>query len=134
MPDIFEIDNHAAFGKLIEKWVRGILPRPLTLADLKDQLEDHGINYLLPDGVNMPELVDIQYNNLENNALTVSIPTIEMLEVGLANATANDSEYRLPTTYDNAYVNTERRDDLTADERREMLYARIGDYSVGSCM
>tara|TARA_R110000744_G_scaffold58944_1_gene122937 strand:+ start:171 stop:575 length:405 start_codon:yes stop_codon:yes gene_type:complete len=134
MPDIFEIDNHAAFGKLIEKWVRGILPRPLTFAEFTDQLEDHGINYLLPDGENMPELTNIKYNDLDNTALTISIPTIEMLEVGLANATASDSEYRLPTAYDKAYVNTERRDDLTADERREMLYARIGDYSVGSCM
>ncbi|MCP4182442.1 MAG: hypothetical protein GY761_03885 [Hyphomicrobiales bacterium] len=133
--NIFKIDPSSTdlFGELIAEWSRGITPRPNTYEKFLGQLDGKGISYSEPDH-RLPDL-QLQIIPMADNVLTLTIPTPLMIDNAIDSANTDTDTYPLPKAYELVFKDNTKvpGDELNADDRKTILMARIGDYSVSHC-
>lgn len=135
MGSIFKITEHANFGKLLEAWANGReARRPTDPQAFKELLAEYRVTAELPSvGSPISTLSKIKYVDLKNGTLLVTVPTKRMIKVGLDEAVNGTTPYPFPQDYDQGYGTTPVSG-LGKKARRNIFYARIGDYAIGSCM
>ena len=129
------IEDHSKFGKLLKQWaISG--GQPATVDELEIKLTAEGVAFKWPNG--KPSKKQIDYTFLDNERLTIAMPTKEMIEEGeeLAGTQTPDGSYPLPGDYDKVYVNPVRKTsaDFGPGEWDEIYAARFGDYTIAKCM
>jgi len=131
----FEIDDHSKFGELLEKWANGTETRkPEVPEDFLLLLEQYGIKGKLPNKNSaLGEIKEIKYKDLKNETLIVEIPTWQMIHIGKTEAVNAPGGYPFPKDYDKGYGHAPDPN-IDEDIKKEVFYARIGDYAIGSCM
>jgi hypothetical protein len=123
--DTYQVVNHSAFGRKVAHWSRHPEARPRTVAELRQQAG--GDIYLLSS------LQSIEFAQGDETRLMIYLPPVYKLdeaEARLARAkasgTASAQSYPLPDFY--AAILSGALTDV-----EEILYSRIGDYSVAGC-
>lgn len=136
MGNFFEIDDYSKFGELVKKWATGRESRkPTAPKEFIKLLKEHGIEAKFPDiDTEISTIREVEYADLQNDVLRVTIPTPRMLKVGLNLAENLNGAYPFPEEYKMGFEGQTPELNLTEDQRRELFYARIGDYVVTYCM
>ena len=119
-----EIIDHGEFGRLVAKWAMlDELLRPQSIADIKTAVDQ---NVCIPSRIKYVKWVQ---PNLET--LLVHLPNKEMLVEAEQLFSGNSKlAYILPQFYTDKLVPAGSDVHISNED---LLYARIGDYSVGQC-
>lgn len=118
--------DRITWGQLVKAWATGQKDKPRNLAELRRQCRDAGMaEPHIPEHV--AGLVFVQN---DSHVLTVQLPPKEMVEAGERWLAESDVAYPLPSFY-SRFSDDPAPD---ADERLELQAARIGEYSINSCM
>lgn len=118
-----EVADFTEMGKLIAEWTFNEDKRPTSAAELREQLR--GIAEV-PDRI---EEIEVVQGTL--NKLVIRLPVKEMLEQGLEATQDPMAEGSYPFPYFYAdYYNPGFGPIMTP---RDILYARVGDYTIAQC-
>lgn len=114
------------WGQLVKAWAKGERPRPCDLRELREQCRSVGMA-----GPQIAEhLTELVFVQNQPHVLTIQLPSKELVEAAEAMLSRQDGAYPLPEFYNDFFrvppPDSERMLDLQA--------ARIGEYSVNSCM
>ncbi len=118
-----EVADFVEMGRLVAEWSLGQRKPPETAEELREQLRGIAV---VPDRIKEVEVVQ---GTLEK--LVIRLPVREMLEQGL-DATGDpmaEGSYPFPYFYSD-YYNPGFGPVLTP---RDILYARVGDYTIAQC-
>ena len=118
-----------AWGHLVKGWIKGHIARPDSLDDLRAQCREHGISVSIPDY--MRGVVFVQN---DKSILTIRLPAKELVESGEVNIVEREVGYPLPSFYEQFFSSPTANTDLSRDRKLELHAARVGEYSVNSCM
>lgn len=148
MVDRIEIDATAevTWGYLVKTWATGTsyvpdpddkkkkipvsrLPVPRTLDDLKDQLKLCGIDKLVKIPAAVKGFAVVQYSP---QTLALRLPPKAMIEASEARL-AKKGAYPARPFMDRMYADPSRKA-LSTEEKMEIHAARIGDYTITSCI
>lgn len=114
------------WGQLVKAWAKGERPRPRDLGELCDQCRSVGMaRPHIADHVT--ELVFVQN---QPHVLTIQLPSKELVEAAEAMLAQQDGAYPLPGFYSDFF----RVPPPDAERMLDLQAARIGEYSVNSCM
>ena len=135
------LGHHEGLGRLIRDWATGSEKNmPHHIDDLIKLLIDRSpevhASHQIPTNVStspsLKELRTVRYVKAKEGELIVVIPTKEMLDFGESHIDSQKS-YSLPEEYNVAFDGAPKAK-IKRKERKALFYARIGDYSVNSCM
>jgi hypothetical protein len=127
-PERFHVEDpdKIAWGKLVKQWIKGEVERPHTIADLKTQCEDCGFTPVVPSYIT--GLVFVQN---DKHVLTIRLPPKEILVAGEQDFIENpDTTYPIPSFYNTFF----RDPPPKGEEKLDLQAARVGEYSVNSCL
>jgi len=116
--------QHENMGKIIRDWVRGDKPIPTTLAELRCQLEvepGHVVAKVSDALISFRFVQPLIYGEY-----IIPLPHIDELETAILEVEST-SNYDLPPFYAEHISGG----GLTPEE---LLWSRVGDYTIASCM
>lgn len=119
------VNDYEAFGELVKKWVRGEVPHPTEISELKDQAADHGVGITIPDNYKHLEVI---HRDLTTFRLVLPDPSLVKATEAAIGA---GGEYPLPPFYDALYGIRPRR--MDQKEMMSLHARRIADYTLGQC-
>jgi hypothetical protein len=118
--------DEGKWGKLVKRWARGEQTKPQDLVELKQQIEDAGMQE--PDWPSF--ITDLAIIQNPRHILTIRIPPKELIDEGEAEVMANPGAvYPLPTFYNDFF----RDPPVVGEDKRDLHSARVGEYAVNSC-
>jgi hypothetical protein len=118
--------NWELWGKLVEGWIRGIVPLPKDVNSLVSQGKERNISNFSVPGAQDRNVVFSWYNE---KVVSFWLPTEEMLTDGRERI--KPGPYPLPAFYDEFYEG--KRRDLTAEKDTFLAACRVGEYTINIC-
>lgn len=114
------------WGQLVKAWAKGERARPCSLDDLLEQCRCAGMARPHVAGY----VTDLVFVQNDRHVLTIQLPPKELVEAGEAMLAEQDVAYPLPAFYNDFF----RAPPPDRERLLELQAARIGEYSVNSCM
>jgi len=111
------VKDYALLGRKVAEWAKDPASRPRTVAEFRKQLLDVDKGATIPDRITGVLFVQPTWDTL-----VIRLPTKELIEESEANMNPTDAIYMVPEFYKN-----------TSLSALELLYSRIGDYTISEC-
>lgn len=126
------VKNTSAMAGVIEELAQMVpADRPTDPVKFQDLLDKHGVDYEWPNG----PATAIHYNDMADDMLSVSVPSLNAIEEGANIAKyLSSGPYPLDPGYDLAYIGSRKPSIANPDDWDEIYKTRLGDYTIGKCM
>ena len=119
-----KVTNYRALGQKMIEWAKDPASRPTTLASFKAMTS--GMIDTSTSGW-PAKITAVQVIQSSPEVLLIRLPSAEMVQAGIDEASTPSGKYPLPTFYEE-YISLGQH-----TSKLEMLEYRIGDYSMGQC-
>jgi hypothetical protein len=111
------VKDHALLGRKVAEWAKDPASRPKTVTEFRQQLLDVDPGATIPDRITGVLFVQPTWDTL-----VVRLPTKELIEESERNMSRTPAKYKMPDFYSK-----------TSLSALELLYSRIGDYTISEC-
>jgi hypothetical protein len=121
--------DRVSWGHLVKGWIKGQVPRPETIEQLRDQCQERGISVNVPD-----YLKGLVFLQTDKSVLAIRLPPKELVECSEHNIVERDMGYPLPSFYERFFSSPTTNPELGREDKLDLHAARIGEYTVNLCM